>query len=214
MTEQRFNIRVAVGDRMLVDAHGVSVAEGGMTFLFGESGIGKSLVGKTLFGLLDESEYSAAVNGERYAAYSNRPEVVAARTRGFFVFQEPSSHLNPLQTLDDQLREGMLAEARDPIAPVRELWAEGDRDQIVQILPVYPKPYRPSGGEKQRILGAMAFAKMDAGVEGAEMVADCLCLMSRRAVWTGRPVTGSWIACLHGSSGEKRPYWSSRTTMG
>jgi ABC-type glutathione transport system ATPase component len=165
MTERRFNIRVAVGGRLLVDARDVTLVEGGITLLFGESGIGKSLVGKTLFGLLDESEYAATVNGEWYSTYTGRPEVVRARERGFFVFQEPSSHLNPLQTLDAQLREGMLAEAQDPIAPVRELWAEGDRGQIAQIIPVFPKPYRPSGGEKQRILDAMALAKMDAGAE-------------------------------------------------
>ena len=31
-----------------------------------------------------------------------------------------------------------------------------------EILDVYPKPYRPSGGEKQRILASMAFKKMSA----------------------------------------------------
>ena len=63
------------------------------------------------------------------------------------------------------MREGALAEARDPIAPVRELWKADDSETLTGILPVYPKSYRPSGGEKQRLLGGMAFAKMDAGAE-------------------------------------------------
>lgn len=165
MTERRYDIRVGVRGRVLVDARRVPLAEGGITFLFGESGIGKSLAAKALFGLLDEGEYLADVNGEPYRGYCGRPEVLSMRKNGFFVFQEPSSHLNPLQTLDEQLREGTLRDARDPIAPVRELWKEEDRDVLTRILPVYPKPHRPSGGEKQRILGGMALAKMDACAE-------------------------------------------------
>jgi peptide/nickel transport system ATP-binding protein len=150
---------------VLVDAQGVALAEEGITFLFGESGIGKSLVGKALFGLLDEGEYRVRVNGGSYRSYGSRPEVAGTRRNGFFMFQEPSSHLNPLQTVDEQLREGSLAEAHDPVAPVRELWKAEDAEALKGILPIYPKPYRPSGGEKQRILGGMAFAKMDAGAE-------------------------------------------------
>lgn len=165
MNERKYDIQVQVRGRVLVDARDVALAAEGITFLFGESGIGKSLVGKALFGLLDEGEYRVRVNGGSYRSYGSRPEVAAARRNGFFVFQEPSSHLNPLQTVDEQLREGSLAEAHDPIAPVRELWKAEDSEALTGILAVYPKPYRPSGGEKQRLLGGMAFAKMDAGAE-------------------------------------------------
>jgi peptide/nickel transport system ATP-binding protein len=165
MNERLYDIRVETRNRLLVDARKVALAEGGITFLFGESGIGKSLAGKALFGLLDEREYRVRMNGGGYRSYSAQPEVARARQNGFFMFQEPSSHLNPLQTIDEQLREGSLAEARDPVAPVRELWKAEDSSALTGILPVYPKPYRPSGGEKQRILGGMAFAKMDACAE-------------------------------------------------
>jgi peptide/nickel transport system ATP-binding protein len=165
MNERGYDIQVQVRDRMLVDARGVALAQEGITFLFGESGIGKSLVGKALFGLLDGGEYRVRVNGGTYRSYGARPEVAEARRNGFFMFQEPSSHLNPLQTIDEQLREGSLSEARDPVAPVRELWKAQDSSALADILPIYPKPYRPSGGEKQRILGGMAFAKMDACAE-------------------------------------------------
>jgi len=84
---------------VLVDARDVPLVKNGITVLFGESGIGKSLAGKALFGLLDEEEYRVVVNGESYRDYCSRPEVAAARQNGFFMFQEPSSHLNPLQTI-------------------------------------------------------------------------------------------------------------------
>lgn len=165
MKEHRYDIQIKVRDRVLVDARGVALAEEGVTILFGESGIGKSLVGKALFGLLDDGEYNVWVNGESLRSYGSRPEVATGRRNGFFMFQEPSSHLNPLQTVDEQLREGSLAEARDPVAPVRELWKTEDSAALTDILAIYPKAHRPSGGEKQRILGGMALAKMDAGAE-------------------------------------------------
>ncbi len=165
MNGRHYDIRVKVGDRVLVDARSVPLVKNGITLMFGESGIGKSLAGKALFGLLDEEEYNVVVNGESYREYCARPEVAAARQNGFFMFQEPSSHLNPLQTVEEQLCEGTLAEAHDPIAPVRELWRADDSGTLTGILPIFPKPYRPSGGEKQRLLGGMAFAKMDAVAE-------------------------------------------------
>ncbi|MEO8168254.1 MAG: ATP-binding cassette domain-containing protein, partial [bacterium] len=41
------------------------------------------------------------------------------------------------------------------------LWEKSAPGDVQKILEVYPKPYRPSGGEKQRILLAMAFKKID-----------------------------------------------------
>jgi peptide/nickel transport system ATP-binding protein len=168
MTASRFDISIAARDRLLVDAQAFPVEEGAITFLFGESGIGKSLIGKALFGILDESEFRVRVNGMSYGEYRESAGARAARTNGFFMFQEPSSHLNPLLTLEQQMKEGTLARAADPLGAARELWRDADRGTLPRILPVYPKAYRPSGGEKQRILAAMAFTRMDIALaEGA-----------------------------------------------
>lgn len=166
MTASRFDIRISAGDRLLVDAVGFPVEEGAITFLFGESGIGKSLIGKALFGILDESEFRIRMDGMPYHEYRNSPPARAARNGGFFMFQEPSSHLNPLLTIEAQLKEGTLAKAKDPLAAAMELWRDADRGTLPLILPVYPRAYRPSGGEKQRILAAMAFSKMDIALSG------------------------------------------------
>jgi ABC-type glutathione transport system ATPase component len=166
VTASRFDIRIAAGNRLLVDAVGFPLEEGAITFLFGESGIGKSLIGKALFGILDESEFSIRMGAAPYADYRDSPPARAARNGGFFMFQEPSSHLNPLLTIEQQMKEGTLAKARDPLAPAMELWRDADRGTLPLLLPVYPRPYRPSGGEKQRILAAMAFSKMDIGLAG------------------------------------------------
>ncbi len=166
MTVSRFDIRIAAGDRLLVDAEGFPVEDGAITFLFGESGIGKSLIGKALFGILDESEFRIRMGGAPYAEYRDSPSARAARNGGFFMFQEPSSHLNPLLTIEQQMKEGTLARAKDPLGAAMELWRDADRGTLPLILPVYPRPHRPSGGEKQRILAAMAFSKMDIALSG------------------------------------------------
>jgi peptide/nickel transport system ATP-binding protein len=167
MTASRFDINIFAGGRLLVDAAGFPVEQGAITFLFGESGIGKSLIGKALFGILDESDFRARVNGVAYSEYSQSTEVRAARINGFFMFQEPSTHLNPLLTLEQQMKEGILAKAADPLGAARELWRDTERRTLPRILPVYPKAHRPSGGEKQRILAAMAFTRMDIALAAA-----------------------------------------------
>jgi peptide/nickel transport system ATP-binding protein len=80
---------------------------------------------------------------------------------GFFVFQEPSSHLNPLLPLGVQIREGSLSHSSDEATLLGELWEGTDAAEIQKLLSVYPKPYRPSGGEKQRMFLVMALKKID-----------------------------------------------------
>ncbi|HTO94644.1 MAG TPA: ATP-binding cassette domain-containing protein, partial [Bacteroidota bacterium] len=130
MSAPAYDIRIAAGSRVLVDTRAFPLEPGAVTFLFGESGIGKSLIGKTLFGILDPAEFRAEVNGEPYAAWRESPPVAAARSGGFFVFQEPSTHLNPLATLAEQLGEGTLRRAADPLAAALELFPGGEQGAL------------------------------------------------------------------------------------
>jgi peptide/nickel transport system ATP-binding protein len=161
MEDLRYDIRIAAGKRNLVDIRDFRVARGRITFLFGESGIGKSLIARAIYGLLDPDDLDVTVNGETYRRYAGSAEAEAIRKNGFFVFQEPSSHLNPLLRLGEQLREGSLAAAEGETELLRGLWDSDARGQIEGLLRVYPKPHRPSGGEKQRMFLAMALKKID-----------------------------------------------------
>ncbi|HTP81211.1 MAG TPA: ATP-binding cassette domain-containing protein [Bacteroidota bacterium] len=154
-----FEISIAQDGRPLIAVAGYPVAEGVLTILFGESGIGKSLSALAVAGLVEPAELTISVDRESYAHYLARGDVREYRASGFFVFQEPSSHLNPLMTLRRQLNEGSLARATNEPDVIRRLW-QGNEQEAASILDVYPKPYRPSGGEKQRVLAAMAFKKM------------------------------------------------------
>jgi peptide/nickel transport system ATP-binding protein len=156
-----YRIRISSGGRPLVAIDDFSVAENQVTFLFGESGIGKSLICKTLYGLLDPDELGVEVNGRPYQEFLEARRTCEVQQSSFFVFQEPSSHLNPLMRIDEQLREGDLALATNEEEVLGQLWQNADSGALRRLLEVYPKPYRPSGGEKQRVLLAMAFKKMD-----------------------------------------------------
>ncbi len=161
MSSDNYAITIKKGKRALVQIDPYRVHTGSITFLFGESGIGKSLISRALYGLLDGQELDITINGRDYEEHLKDEKTADRRKNSFFVFQEPSSHLNPLETLKTQLNEGDLnANAREDTILSR-LWDGADNMKISDLLSVYPKPYRPSGGEKQRILLAMAFKKIN-----------------------------------------------------
>ncbi|MBM3261975.1 MAG: ATP-binding cassette domain-containing protein [candidate division Zixibacteria bacterium] len=157
--------------RISISSHGKSIAaldgfeapREKITFLFGESGIGKSMLSKAFYGLLDPLSLDVVINGAPYSTYLASERVVAMREHGFFVFQEPSSHLNPLMTIETQIREGSLAGCATETEIFDGLWERPP----TSLLGVYPKPHRPSGGEKQRFLLTMAFKKIDLHLSNA-----------------------------------------------
>jgi peptide/nickel transport system ATP-binding protein len=154
------NIHIAAGNRTLVSIADFQIPEHRITLLLGESGIGKSLIAKSLYGILDGNELTIAIDGKAYEDYLESEVTNEVRNNGFFVFQEPSTHLHPLLTLQSQLNEGTLAAAPHQTEILRQLWKTAP-DDVRSLLDVYPKPHRPSGGEKQRMLLAMAFKKID-----------------------------------------------------
>lgn len=154
------DIRIRDRGRTLVEAREFSIERNKVTFLFGESGIGKSLLSRAVYGLLDPSLLEVDSSAGDYAAYAASPGVRDLIAGGFFVFQEPSSHLNALLTLSTQLNEGSLGAADNQDQVLGELWGPARAGEARRILDLFPKPHRPSGGEKQRLLLAMAFKKL------------------------------------------------------
>lgn len=162
------SIHIASGERTLVAIDGFTVVPQQITILLGESGIGKSLLAKALYGILDPEELTVTIDGMPYEEYCARSETQQLQAESFFVFQEPSTHLNPLMTLHEQLNEGSLAAAPHQAEILRRLWCAFADEDVSALLRLYPKPYRPSGGEKQRMLLAMAFKKMDAIIKAGK----------------------------------------------
>ncbi len=161
MTAATYSVHIRSGTRTIVSTENYQVFQDEITFLFGESGIGKSMISKAVYGLLDLDELDVTVNARPYASHLDGEPARKMRANSFFVFQEPSSHLNSLLKISDQLREGSLRLSTDEEAILGRLWQDSDAQAIRRVLDVFPKPYRPSGGEKQRVLLAMAFKKID-----------------------------------------------------
>jgi ABC-type glutathione transport system ATPase component len=156
-----FAVEISRRNRSLVSIDKFSFHENTVTVLLGESGIGKSLLMRSVYGLVDPKLLQVSINGQPVSAYLATPYAEEVRKNSFFVFQEPSTHLNPMIKLDDQLNEGDLSLYRDRLENMYLLWQETPQQKIKDLLNLYPKSNRPSGGEKQRILISMAFKKID-----------------------------------------------------
>ena len=128
--ELKFNIEIKKDDKKIVKIDKYTVSKNKITFLFGESGIGKSLISKALFGLIDPEDLNVKINGSLYNEYIANGPLKQDISNGFFVFQEPSTHLNPLIKLNDQLDEGNLNDSESYIEDLLALWKGNNAEEI------------------------------------------------------------------------------------
>lgn len=139
------------------------VAKGETVALVGESGSGKSVTALSTVQLLGDSATvggSVLYDGKEMIGACER-ELLAVRGNDVsFIFQEPMTSLNPLHTLEKQLRE--IIELHQGIR------GDAVRDRIVELLKrvgirnaesrLASYPHQLSGGQRQRVMIAMALA--------------------------------------------------------
>ena len=167
--------RRTVGHVRAVDGVSLSVAPGRTLALVGESGCGKTTVGKAVLRLID-SEGLVQVGGQAIspagtaldeAGGPRRNGGATWRRRIQMVFQDPYASLNPRSAIGKILREGMDAlQVGEPAGRdqrIAELLAEVGLDPSV----VHRYPHEFSGGQRQRIAIARALA-----VDPAVIVCD------------------------------------------
>ncbi|MDA7427229.1 ABC transporter ATP-binding protein [Primorskyibacter aestuariivivens] len=139
------------------------VGRGETVAIVGESGSGKSVTALSTVSLLGPSAEvtgSARFDGQEMVGADNK---LLRKVRGndiSFIFQEPMTSLNPLHTLEKQLRESMELhqgvtgrEARMRIVDL--LHKVGIRDPETRLGDY---PHQLSGGQRQRVMIAMALA--------------------------------------------------------
>lgn len=140
-----------------VDGVSFTIARGETLGLVGESGCGKTSVGRTLLRLQEPTAGQALLDGEDLFALEPR-ELRRRRRRMQMVFQDPYGSLNPRLTIGDSVAEGLeihkLARGPDLKARVSQLLEEVGLDRSYATR--YPHEF--SGGQRQRIGIARALA--------------------------------------------------------
>lgn len=139
-----------VGKIHAVDDVTFSIREGETLGLVGESGCGKSTIGRQLVGLETPTAGKIYYDGRDLSSL-NKKEMSQIRSRLQMVFQDPYSSLNPRKHIFEILAQPMLYHRISTKATV-----EKDIEKILdlvglprQVLGRYPHEF--SGGQRQRI---------------------------------------------------------------
>jgi len=144
-----------------VDSVSFEVGRGRTLALVGESGCGKTTIGKALVQLLRGQariEGRALLEGRDLFALQGEA-LLAARRDIQIIFQDPFASLNPRMRVYDLLEEGLLALAPTLDAGARRARLERLTDQVGLRRDALERfPHEFSGGQRQRIAIARALA--------------------------------------------------------
>lgn len=185
-TSEEFGVQAASGDRPpLVEVSGLrvrlpsargqfveavksaslTIRRGERVGLVGESGSGKSVTARAISGLLPESRLvsvtgSIKYEGSELVGASQKTWLNVKRKRVGMIFQDPLNFLNPTMTVGKQVRESLeqsgAADTSD--AELERFLTLAGLHDAHEIRQRYP--FELSGGMRQRILIAIAMAKV------------------------------------------------------
>ena len=146
-----------VGYVKSVDGVSFKIKRGTTMGLVGESGCGKTTVGKTILRLIEKTDGNVYFNGQDISELSHE-ELTALRPKMQIVFQDPYSSLSPRLPIAEIIGEAVR---------VHKIVPEKDYDDYITNvmlacgLQEYHKdryPHEFSGGQRQRICIARALA--------------------------------------------------------
>ncbi len=140
-----------------VDHVSIAVQPGEVVGLVGESGCGKSTVGRIMAGLMPASEGTVVFDGVDVASLAPEERRRIRLTRQM-IFQDPMSSLNPRKRVSQIIGEAPIVHG---VVPRREVDTYvGDLMEMVGLDPSYRHryPHQFSGGQRQRIGIARALA--------------------------------------------------------
>ena len=162
-------LRRRVGWVKAVDDVSFSIRQGETLGLVGESGCGKTTVGRSIIRLLKPISGQVLFEGQDILKLP-RDEMKKTRKNLQIIFQDPYGSLNPRMPVGDIIGEGLM---------VHGMRSRKEREEVVQyflkvvgLRPEYVRryPHEFSGGQRQRIGIARALALRPKFVVGDEPV--------------------------------------------
>jgi len=157
-------LKVAIGAANVLRGVSLALQPGEVRGLVGESGAGKSMLGRAVLGLLPVN--ATIISG--HIAFEGRdlldmPEIERRGLLGrriALIPQDPMTSLNPVKRVGAQigslLRHHLGLSKRAALTRATELLTEVAIREPDRVLSLYP--HEISGGMRQRVLIAMAFA--------------------------------------------------------
>jgi peptide/nickel transport system ATP-binding protein len=139
-----------IGDVKAVDDVSFTIRRGETLGLVGESGCGKTTVGRVLLRLIDPTGGTITFDGQDITKVGGS-RLKSVRRRMQIIFQDPYASLDPRQQIGESIGEGLrihgignAAERRTRVARMMEL---------VGLQPYHARryPHEFSGGQRQRI---------------------------------------------------------------
>ena len=147
-----------VGFVRAVDGVSFTIQRGETLGMVGESGCGKTTVGRTMLGLYPATSGTVVIDGDNILSARGR-DMLKIRRKAQIIFQDPYASLNPRWTVSSIITEPMrvhklFASDRERTERARELMG------LVGLNPnlINRFPHEFSGGQRQRIGIARALA--------------------------------------------------------
>jgi peptide/nickel transport system ATP-binding protein len=155
------DLRIAFGDRVIVDVEALDLERGEIVGLVGESGSGKSMTSLGIIGLARgmgaSVDGSVKLDGRELVGL---PERDLRRLRGrqvAMIFQAPISSLNPVFAVGDVFMRALRLHGASKAA-ARERAAVAMREVSLSPELLRRYPHQLSGGQAQRVAIAIAVA--------------------------------------------------------